>query len=109
MHYNVGMVVWSEDDSGRNVTQEPAGLEQGHARAGQGKGQDGATGKENHRRHQKDGQARPNGVGQDHGQGQTSKLNNISFDPNCLFEKTLKLSLLFGRTFFGRFSGFGSD
>jgi len=46
-----GVAFWTKDDSGGDVTEKSEGLEQSHARLGQGKVEDGATGKENYHGH----------------------------------------------------------
>ena len=63
-----GVVVRPQDDPRRDAAEEPARPQQGHEGAGQGEGQDGAAGEEDHCRHQEDGQAGTDGRSEDHGQ-----------------------------------------
>lgn len=63
------MAFRQKGNPGRDAAQEPAGIEQGNARLGQGKNEDGTTGEKDHSRYQETGQGGTNGCCEDHGQG----------------------------------------
>ena len=69
------MAFRSQDDSGRDASEEPAGAEQSHERVGQRKGQDGTAREKDHTGNQEECQAGPDGRCKSHGQGE----NKITF------------------------------
>lgn len=55
LQHAAGVALWSQDDPGGDVAEEPARPQQGDARPRPGAPKNGAAGEENHRGHQENG------------------------------------------------------
>ena len=73
-----GVAFRSQDDSGRDASEEPAGAEQSHERVRQRKGQNGTAREKDHTGNQEECQAGPDGRCKSHGQGE-NKIAVSSF------------------------------
>ena len=88
------MAFRSQDDSGRDASEEPAGAEQSHERVGQGKGQDGTAREKDHTGNQEECQAGPDGRCKSHGQGE-NKITVSSFSLQFFSLNKIRILLLY--------------
>ena len=87
------MAFRSQDDSGRDASEEPAGAEQSHERVRQRKGQDGTAREKDHTGNQEECQAGPDGRCKSHGQGE-NKITVSSFSLQFFSLNKIRILLL---------------